>query len=948
MAKCVIVKFCNSELWKKTMPASLPTSDEILQLQKASHFAYQLWQNKPLVTQSFIKSYPLNQTLTEQEIKDLIRDYALDDDCVIGDETCVMRGLRVLRNLLMLRWIWQDALNLISLEQLTLELTRFADECLIFAKDFVYQNLTKRYGEPYYYDGNRQKKDDLAIIAMGKMGAKELNLSSDIDLIFVHKGQGETDGKKCIDTKTFMKKWGQGIIELLDKPTQDGFVFRIDMRLRPWGDGSDLAIHLSALEKYFAQHGRAWERFAWLKARVLNPIDFNDNLQALIQPFVFRYYVDYSTFTALREMKSLIQNQVEQRQDTDNVKLGAGGIRDIEFIVQSFQLIYGGRVTPIKVKNCLIAMQKLHEMDYIDKQTFDNLQQAYRFFRRLEHGIQAINDEQTQRLPTDPFWQHNLAQVLGFDDWQALLNQLNSYRKMVKVPFDNLVADRQQSNEKIEVNHDDNLQGLDKRLTEENRQKLQDFWQSNLVKKLGEEAKNRLETAYPLLVHALLQVDDDALNLALPRLLTLLEAVSRRSIYLVMFSENPQATAKLIPMLASSPWIATELASHPVLLDSFLREKYRHLPNKDELRDILRQQLLRVEPNDEEGVLNAFRFFKKTQVLAVSASDILAERPIMKVSDSLTFIAEVVLEKALERVFLSLVKKHGFPVNARGEPVNEKNNGFAVIGYGKLGGLEMSYSSDLDLVFIHDIDEQAMTMGGEKPISGMQFATRLAQRLMNYLTAQTRDGRVYEIDMRLRPSGQAGMLVVSAHAYQIYQEQKAWSWEHQALVRARAICGDKNVMKQFDKIREQILCMPRELDAVRIDVAEMRHKMQDHLGSDKHTREQGLFHLKQDAGGMVDIEFMAQFAVLAYAHDYPQLAVWSDNVRIFEELGKTDILSADICQKLTDSYLQLRAKSHALALAEQSSVVNDDEWKNLRNFVDEQWQKLIGQRPTDF
>ncbi len=469
-----------------------------------------------------------------------------------------------------------------------------------------------------------------------------------------------------------------------------------------------------------------------------------------------------------------------------------------------------------------------------------------------------------------------------------------------------------------------------------------------MVKKLGEEAKNRLETAYPLLVHALLQVDDDALNLALPRLLTLLEAVSRRSIYLVMFSENPQATAKLIPMLASSPWIATELASHPVLLDSFLREKYRHLPNKDELRDILRQQLLRVEPDDEEGVLNAFRFFKKTQVLAVSASDILAERPIMKVSDSLTFIAEVVLEKALERVFLSLVKKHGFPVNARGEPVNEKNNGFAVIGYGKLGGLEMSYSSDLDLVFIHDIDEQAMTMGGEKPISGMQFATRLAQRLMNYLTAQTRDGRVYEIDMRLRPSGQAGMLVVSAHAYQIYQEQKAWSWEHQALVRARAICGDKNVMKQFDKIREQILCMPRELDAVRIDVAEMRHKMQDHLGSDKHTREQGLFHLKQDAGGMVDIEFMAQFAVLAYAHDYPQLAVWSDNVRIFEELGKTDILSADICQKLTDSYLQLRAKSHALALAEQSSVVNDDEWQNLRNFVDEQWQKLIGQRPTDF
>ncbi len=939
------------------MPQRLPTMEQIAVLQQASNFGYQYWQTKTNVVQSFLKSYPLTQTLDVQHIKDLIRDYTLDEDYQLADEAAVMRGLRHLRNLLMVRWIWQDALNLISLEQLTWELSKFADYCLIFAKDYVYQDLISRYGEPYFFDEkNKPHKDDLAIIAMGKMGAEELNLSSDIDLIFVHQGQGETvvdplkqpgsKAAKSIDNKKFFTKWGQGIINLLDKNTQDGFVFRIDMRLRPWGDGSDLAIHLSALEKYFAQHGRAWERFAWLKARIVNPVTFSDSLKALIKPFVFRYYVDYSAFAALREMKSLIQNQVEQRQDTDNVKLGAGGIRDIEFIVQSFQLIYGGRVSDIRVKNCLQAMSQLEKHGFIDAVTHEQLAQAYRFLRRLEHGIQAINDEQTQRLPQDAMQRHQLAQVLGFADWAALLAKLNEYRQMVKIPFDELVSDRQQSDEQLQVDHQHNLSELEQKLSADNKDKLSQFWQSKLIAGLSEEAKTRLNAAYPILINGLLHSDlsEDAINVALPRMLTLLEAVSRRSIYLVMFVENPTAAAKLIPMLAASPWIASELVSYPVLLDSFIREKYRHLPDKAELSDILRQQLLRVEPNDEEGLLNAFRFFKKTQVLAVAASDVLADRPLMKVSDSLTFIAEVVLEKALQRVFGELVKKHGYPVNAQGEPVSEAHNGFAIIGYGKLGGLEMSYSSDLDLVFIHDIDEEAMTLG-EKPISGMKFAARLAQKLMNYLTTQTRDGRVYEIDMRLRPSGQAGMMVVSTHAFELYQMHKAWAWEHQALVRARAICGDSRVMTRFDQIRKEVLCLPRDKDSVRIEVSNMRHKMQDHLGSKPHTKQQGLFHLKQDAGGLVDIEFIAQFAVLAYANRYPALAVWSDNVRIFEALAKTGVIENEICQQLTHAYLRIRSMTHRLALAEQPILVDEAQWHELRNFVDAQWHRLIGQRP---
>ena len=302
------------------------------------------------------------------------------------------------------------------------------------------------------------------------------------------------------------------------------------------------------------------------------------------------------------------------------------------------------------------------------------------------------------------------------------------------------------------------------------------------------------------------------------------------------------------------------------------------------------------------------------------------------------------LENALQRVFAELIKKHGYPLNAQGEPVSEHHNGFAIIGYGKLGGLEMSYSSDLDLVFIHDIDEQAMTLG-EKPISGMKFAARLAQKLMNYLTTQTRDGRAYEIDMRLRPSGQAGMMVVSAHAFELYQLQKAWAWEHQALVRARAICGDHRVMTKFDRIRHTVLCLPRDKDSVRIEVSTMRHKMQDHLGSDKHTKQKGLFHLKQDAGGLVDIEFIAQFAVLAYAYEYPALATWSDNVRIFEVLGNSGLVDNDICHKLTQAYLRIRGMTHRLALAEKPILVDEAEWYTLRSFVDEQWYHLIGQRP---
>lgn len=937
-----------------------PTPEQLQVLQTASEFAYQIWESRTVACQTFLRSYPLEQTLTRQKIDDLIQDYTLDDNYQLADEAQVMSGLRSLRMLLMMRWIWQDALAAITLEQLTDELSEFASGCISFAKDYTYQNLVTQYGQPTFItEKGNVEVDDMAIMAMGKLGAHELNLSSDIDLIFVHQAQGETNGDKekgtrSIDNKRFMTRLGQGIIKLLDNNTADGFVFRVDMRLRPWGDGSDLAIHLSALQKYFNQHGRAWERFAWLKARVVGQLSpsFYDELQALIKPFVFRYYVDYSAFSALREMKSLIQNQVAQREDLDNIKLGAGGIRDIEFIVQAFQLIHGGRRPQLQVKSCLQAMQALYEFGYIEQTTYEQLQAAYRFLRRLEHAIQAINDQQTQRLPHDPHWQHNLAITLGFEDWQALLTTLNYHRDNVNIPFERMVTERQmpsQEDTELEPAHlNEQITQLDSVLTDENRVQLQNFWQSKMVANLGDEARDRLDDAYPVIVHALLahQEQQQLANTALPRLIALLEAICRRSIYLVMIAENPNAMVELIPMLSASSWIAKVLARYPVLLDTFLQQRYRHLPDKPELRDILRQQLLRVEPEDEEALLSALRLFKKNQVLAVAASDVLAERPIMKVSDSLTCIAAVVLEATLERAFAEIVKRYGYPIGQDGDPVTEADCGFAIIGYGKLGGLELSYSSDLDLVFLHRIKEQGMTTG-ENSVSGMKFAARLVQKLMTYLNTQTRDGRVYEIDTRLRPSGNAGMMVVSYHAFETYQLDKAWAWEHQALVRARAICGDKRVTARFCDIRRTVLSLPRTLEQVRIDVTSMRIKMQKHLGTSQWQQHAGKFHLKQDAGGIVDIEFLAQFAVLAYSHEYPSLTKWSDNVRIFEEVAALGIWEVQVCQDLTDAYLRIRAATHQLALSEQSLLVDESLWQETRALVQCQWQHLMGVEPVE-
>ncbi|WP_180009403.1 MULTISPECIES: bifunctional [glutamate--ammonia ligase]-adenylyl-L-tyrosine phosphorylase/[glutamate--ammonia-ligase] adenylyltransferase [unclassified Acinetobacter] len=855
----------------------------------------------------------------------------------IQDENSWMRAIRVLRARLMFRWIWQDANQLTDVVTLTRELSDFADASICAAKDFALKPLIAKYGEPLGYKG---KVQDLIVVAMGKLGAQELNLSSDIDLIFAFDEQGETNGRKCIDVQQFCILWGQKLIYLLDHITADGFVFRVDMRLRPWGDGSALAISHAALEKYLSQHGREWERYAWIKARIVTGGKEGAELLEMTRPFVFRKYVDYTAFEAMREMKAMIEREVLRRNIEDDIKLGAGGIREVEFIVQVFQLIYGGSKLELQDRQCLVSLHHLGEVGLLENTAVADLEDAYLFLRRIEHAIQALNDQQTQSLPHEPEPRQRILDTLGFASWDDFLHVLNQKRAKVIYQFEHLIKEKEpdpllESFSHLEAQLNDVLDDDAKNL-------IHEFWYGHALKKLPAKAVQRLKTFWPHLIEAILQSDKP--QVALLRLMPLVESVLRRTVYLVMLIESKGALQRLVKMATVSPWICEELTHYPVLLDEFLSMDFE-LPKRKDLEDSLRQQLLRIEIDQVEDQMRVLRLFKKSNVLAVAASDVLAESPLMKVSDALTDIAEVSVNATLHLAYQIVAKKHGYPIDAEGQRCSIDHTAFAVIGYGKVGGIELGYGSDLDLVFIHYMDEQADT-DGQKPISGFEFAMRVAQKFMSLMTTQTLDGRVYEVDTRLRPSGEAGLLVTSLKAFEQYQQKNAWVWEHQALVRARTIAGEHSLRIEIENLRCNILTQPRDENNVRAEVLKMRQKMKDHLGSSKEQQKDGIFHLKQDAGGIVDIEFMAQYAVLAWSGSNPDLAHYSDNVRILEDAARTDCLSSADATALIQAYLRERAESHRLALANQSMQVSADDWHDTRVVVCKLWQRLIDPTAT--
>lgn len=903
----------------------------IEQLQKTLHASQYAEQVLSLHQATLEHDYAIDQfqqSLSTAQIQQLVYDHLVN----IQDENTWMKVLRILRARLMFRWIWQDANQLTNVVKLTRELSDFADACIIAAKDFARIPLLAKHGEPIGYNGKLQ---DLIVIGMGKLGAQELNLSSDIDLIFAFDEQGESNGRKCIDVQQFCILWGQKLIYLLDHITADGFVFRVDMRLRPWGDGSALAISHVALEKYLSQHGREWERYAWIKARIITGGQDGDSLLDMTRPFVFRKYVDYTAFEAMREMKAMIEREVARRNIADDIKLGAGGIREVEFIVQVFQLIYGGAKLELQDRQCLVSLKHLGEAGLLDHQSVEDLEEAYLFLRRVEHAIQALNDQQTQSLPTEPELRQRIIDTLGFDDWVAFIDFLNQKRSKVTFQFEHLIKEKGLDSP---IESFSQLESQLNEILDRNAQNLiHEFWYGHAIKKLPAKAVQRLKEFWPHLVEAVLQSNSP--QVALMRLMPLVESVMRRTVYLVMLIESKGALQRLVKMATVSPWICEELTHYPVLLDEFLSMDFE-LPRRDYLEDSLRQQLLRIEIDQVEDQMRVLRLFKKSNVLTVAASDVLAESPLMKVSDALTDIAEVSVIATLNLAYQTVAKRHGYPVDAEGLRCSLDHMAYAVIGYGKVGGIELGYGSDLDLVFIHYMDEQADT-DGQKAISGFEFAMRVAQKFMSLMTTQTLDGRVYEIDTRLRPSGEAGLLVTSLKAFEQYQLKSAWLWEHQAIVRARSIAGEQSLRAKFEELRCRVLTLPREEETVRKEVLNMRQKMKDHLGSSKDQKKDGIFHLKQDAGGIVDIEFMAQYVVLAWSGTNPDLAHYSDNVRILEDAAKAGCLSSDDVSALIQAYLSERAESHRLALANHNMQVSAADWHDTREVVCKLWQRLI-------
>lgn len=873
------------------------------------------------------------------------------------------RNLRRQRTRQQVRIIWRDLTRQADLVETCRDLSDMADGCIDLAYKWLYERHCQQFGVP---TGRRTgEAQQMVILGMGKLGAVELNLSSDIDLIFAYPEGGETQGvKRPLDNQEFFIRLGQRLIKALDPVTVDGFVFRVDMRLRPYGSSGALVLSFNALEQYYQDQGRDWERYAMIKARVVGgDQEKGSELLDMLRPFVYRRYLDFSAIEALRTMKQLIQQEVRRKGMAENIKLGSGGIREVEFIAQAFQLIHGGRDLSLQQRPLLKVLKTLEGQGYLPAAVIDELREGYQFLRYTEHAIQAIADRQTQMLPDDPQDQARIAFMMGFADWASFHEQLMYWRERVAWHFRQVIADPDE--EEGQQDHGDEIVGgewlplweesqneesaclqlqeggfADAQKALKNLSNLRNSSQLRSMQRLGRE---RLDAFIPrLLAQA---VEHDNPDLVLERVLPLVEAVARRSAYLVLLTENPGALRRLLTLCAASPWIAEQIARFPLLLDELLNEgRLFSPPQALELAAELRERLTRIPEDDLEQQMEALRHFKLAHRLRVAASEITGSLPLMKVSDYLTWLAEAILEQVLALAWRHTVARHGAPRRPDGTLCDP---GFVIVGYGKVGGIELGHGSDLDLVFIHDGDPQAET-DGAKPIDGAQFFTRLGQRIIHLITTQTNSGQLYEVDMRLRPSGAAGLLVSSLGAFSRYQENEAWTWEHQALVRARVLVGSTDVGRQFETVRASVLGRERDLPKLRQEVSEMRAKMRDNLGTRTTTAGKGAnafeptarFDLKQDAGGIVDIEFMVQYAALAWSREHPALLRYTDNIRILEGLEEAGLMAAADAGLLREAYKAYRSAAHRQALQNDPGVVAGDQFATERREVMRIWGAL--------
>ena len=875
-----------------------------------------------------------------------------DDAAAAASAAECMRLLRRWRNERLFLIAWRDLVGGATLEETLTSLSDLADAAIEAALVFAERELEERYGTPRTEEGEAQR---MIVIGMGKLGGRELNFSSDIDLIFAYRRDAETDGRRRVPAAEYYKRLARELVGLLSEQTADGFVFRVDTRLRPFGDAGALVASLPAMESYYQAHGREWERYAWIKARpVAGDMAGGKRVLEMLRPFVYRRYLDYGAFESIRDMKALINRQVASRGLEDNVKLGGGGIREVEFIAQAFQLIRGGHEPALQDNRLLPTLVRLAEAGHLPEHAADDLEAAYRFLRRAENRLQMWRDQQTHELPREEARRAALAESMGHDDWESFAAALSEHRRKVRDAFEQVFASPHADDEPGEGARILALweEDLDAGQTE---RALADYGMRDpesvvaaldrlrddaLTRAMGDRGRRWVARLLPLLFAAAANTEEP--DRAVIRGLDVLQAITGRATYIALLVEHPAVLSSLVRLCAASSWITEQIKSQPVLLDSLLdpRMLYR-APDYEELRAGLAEELAVLPEDDLERRMDVLRRFRQASVLRVAAADVTESMPLMVVSDHLTAVAEVVLSAALDIAWSQMVARYGKPVIRGGERDGEIA-GFAAIGYGKLGGFELGYASDLDLVFLFDSPGDQST-DGDRSLSHQAFFLRLAQRLVHVLSTQTGAGRAYEVDMRLRPSGQSGLLVSHIDGFAAYQRDKAWTWEHQALVRARPVAGEQALGERFHALREEILSRPRDKASLRREVTDMRRRMRENLDRSG----EGSLDLKQTAGGLIDIEFLAQYAVLRHAHECRELMMFTDTIRILETLESGRLLDYESTKAVTDAYRAYRMRVHAAALQQTRAMIGDDELTAEREAVRRLWRDWLGPADAD-
>ncbi len=956
-----------------------PQSYQVLTPQQLEHFKLAITlsdfiltsaqQAPELVMELFVSKSVYLQTTPSYGIllKGLLKDCQSEEQ--------LHRSLRRFRLQQMVNIAIADLVLNIALESSLERLSLLADALIQASLDWLTQFCQDKWGTPTSKAGEVQL---LLVYGMGKLGGKELNFSSDIDLIFIYPHSGATQGcRRSLDNQQFFTRLAQKLITSLHQHTADGFVYRVDMRLRPFGESGPLVLTFSAMEDYYQEQGRDWERYAMLKARVipliLNPSrqepsveapstngdeHYHQQLSTLLRPFVYRRYIDFSVIDSLRRMKSMISQEVRRKKLVNNIKLGAGGIREIEFIVQVFQLIRGGRVKKLQQRSLLTVLPELVIAGEMKEDSKVVLKNAYCFLRRVENILQALADKQTQTLPNNELDKQRLLYVLNYNSWDDFIHVLQGHMDGVHEKFEQLIG-IESPNHQAEDQHwsvlwnsrwsdEESIAWVEQEQVTQNTISwnsasiwllLSDFRDDVSKRSIGNRGRQVLDKLIPLLISHIQQAKQA--EFVLERVLHVFKKIVTRTAYLELLFENEGALKQLIHLCQASSWVTDYIAKYPILLDELIDPTLLHNPPQLSAYGLeLRENMLRIPEEDLEAQMDGLRLFKQAQQLRIAAADIAGVLDVKKVSQHLTALAEAIIDEVINIAWQQVANRFGIPKSiVDNDTIDANNKGFAVIAYGKTGGNELSYGSDLDLVFVHHSPEGDETTGlanGEKVVAASQFYMKLAQRIMHIFNTRMSSGILYELDMRLRPSGKSGVLVIHINTFGQYQQQDAWTWEHQALVRARVVYGNNAIGNEFKVIRESVLSKKRDLTQLKGEVSDMREKMRNHL--DKSADD--IIDMKQGAGGLVDIEFLAQYLVLAHSYKHESLTERCDNVGIFKSLAKLEILSEPEKKLLINTYEQLRDYGHKATLQNEALLIN----KSLlteQSQVIKLWKKLI-------